>query len=155
MRSTLSQGINTWDLHWHRGLRHEIYTDTWETLLFSLRHEIYTDTGETLLLLLRHEIYTDTGEPFCHPSSQFHNSNNKHLLNIFCCIYGLFLHFHDYIVTTSFNGGERLWNITDNIFMTISWLPVVMGRKDLTYNWQHFHDYIVNTSCNGEKGFHI
>jgi hypothetical protein len=27
-----------------------------------LRHEIYTDTGDTLLLLLRHEIYTDTGD---------------------------------------------------------------------------------------------
>jgi hypothetical protein len=48
----------------------------YEKTLLLLRHEIYTDTGKTLLLLLRHEIYTDTGEPFCHPSSQFHNSNN-------------------------------------------------------------------------------
>ena len=71
--------IKTWDLHWHRG---------------------------TLLLLLRHEIYTDTGEPFGHPSSQFHNSNNKHLLNIFFVFMVFFC-----------------------IFMIISWLLVSMEEK--------------------------
>jgi uncharacterized membrane protein len=52
-------------------------------------------------------------------------------------------HLHDYIVTTSCRGREKISHITDSIFMTISWLPVVMGRKDFTYNWQHLHAYIV------------
>jgi hypothetical protein len=60
-------------------------------------------------------------------------------------------HLHDYIMTTSCNGGEKLWHITDSIFMIIPWLLVVMGRNALTYSWQHFHDYDLTTSCNWEE----
>jgi hypothetical protein len=99
----------------------------------------------SLLLLLRHEIYTDTGEPFCHPSTHIHNCS------VFVCVYGHFLYFHDYVMTTSCSGGERLWHIADSIFIAIPRLLVVMGRNALTYSWQHFHDNTVTTSCNGRE----
>jgi hypothetical protein len=70
-------------------------TGRWFSLGTPISSTNKTDNHDITEIFL-HEIYTDTGEPFCHPSTHIHNCS------AFLCVYGHFLHFQDYVMTTSF-----------------------------------------------------